>query len=192
LTTDLGATWSNVTGDFPAQPVNAIAVDPQFPNDWYIGTDVGVWRSTDGGVTWLPFADALPNVVVSDLEIRDGARKLVAGTYGRGAWEVDIAGGAVDVAELAAQPRNLMLDPPFPNPARGSVVLRFAARHEGDVELAVYDVAGRLVSDLGVVARGDGVIRSTTWETTGVTPGTYFAVLRAGDAKLTRKVVVTR
>ena len=192
LTTDLGASWSNVTGDFPAQPVNAIAVDPQFPADWYIGTDVAVWQSTDGGATWLPFASGLPNAVVSDLEIRDSERKLVAGTYGRGAWEVNIAGGAVGVAELSAEPRNLMLDPPFPNPAKGSVSLRFAARHEGNVELAVYDVAGRLVRDLGVVARGDGVIRSTTWNTEGVTPGAYFAVLRAGDAKLTRKIVVTK
>ena len=191
LTTTMGATWSNVTGDLPAQPVNSIAVDPQFPNDWYIGTDVAVWKSTDGGATWLPFADALPNVVVSDLEIRNSARKLVAGTYGRGAWEVGIA-GAAGMTELGGEPRNLMLDPPSPNPAEGSMVLRFAARHEGAVELAIYDVAGRLVQDFGVLARGDGVIRSTIWSTEGVTPGAYFAVLRAGDAKLTRKVVVAK
>ncbi len=190
-TTDLGATWTNVTGDLPAQPVNCIAVDPMFPAEWYIGTDVAVWKSTDGGTTWLPFSDALPNAVVTDLEIRNTARKLVAGTYGRGAWEVSITGGATDVTRLEAEPRNLMLDPPFPNPARAAVTLRFAARHDGPAELAVYDVAGRLVRDLGTVT-ADGVIRSATWVTEGVTPGAYFAVLRAGEAKITRKVVVTR
>lgn len=191
LTTNLGATWSNVTGDLPPQPVNCIVVDPQFTNDWYLGTDVGVWKSTNGGAAWLPFGDGLPNVVVSDLEIRDATRKLVAGTYGRGAWEAGISGVA-GVADLTSGPRNLMLDPPFPNPARGDILLRFAARHEGNAELAVYDVAGRLVQDFGVVARGDGVIRMVAWSTETVTPGAYFAVLRAGDATLTRKVIVAR
>jgi hypothetical protein len=191
MTTDLGATWSNVTGDLPAQPVNCMVVDPQFPGDWYIGTDVAVWKSTNGGSTWFPFADALPNVVVSDLEIRYGARKLVAGTYGRGAWEVGLA-GAAGVADAAGVQRDLMLDPPTPNPSQGDILLRFAARHEGQVELAIYDVAGRLVQNFGVVARGDGLIRTAIWSTEGVTPGAYFAVLRAGDASLSRKVVVAR
>lgn len=192
MTTDLGGHWSNVTGDLPPQPVNCMAVDPRSPSDWYIGTDVAVWKSTDGGATWLPFADGMPNVFISDLEIRDNARKLVAGTYGRGAWETDIAGGAAGVAESVRAPHNLMLDPPSPNPARGSTVLRFAGRHEGNLELAVYDVVGRLVQGFGVAARGDGVIRSATWNTEGVTPGAYFVVLRAGDEKLTRKVVVAK
>ncbi len=85
-----------------------------------------------------------------------------------------------------------MLDPPSPNPSQGNIVLRFAARREGNVELAIYDVAGRLVQNVGMLARGDGVIRSAIWRTEGVTPGAYFAVLRAGDAKLTRKVVVAK
>ena len=60
------------------------------------------------------------------------------------------------------------------------------------VELAVYDVTGRLVQDFGTVARADGVIRSVAWNTEGAAPGTYFAVLRAGEAKLTRKIVVAK
>jgi hypothetical protein len=115
----------------------------------------------------------------------------VAGTYGRGAWEAGIS-GATGVAEQTGEARHLMLDPPSPNPAQGSTVLRFAARHEGGVDLAIYDVLGTLVQNLDAAARGDGVIRTAVWTTGGVAPGEYFVVLRAGNARLTRKIVVAK
>jgi hypothetical protein len=191
-TTDLGSTWSDVTGDLPPQPVNAVVVDPDRPEDWYVGTDVGVWKSTDGGVTWLPFGEDIPNTVIVDLEIQRSERKLVAGTHGRGAWEADIplSGTGVDVAEVA--PRNLMLDRPAPNPARDRTLLRFAARADGPVSLAVYDVRGRLVNDLVELPTGDGIVRTTPWFPDDAPSGVYFAVLRAGGERISRKIVVTR
>ncbi|MBZ0269363.1 T9SS type A sorting domain-containing protein [bacterium] len=193
ITTDMGASWTDVTGDLPHQPVNAIAIDPQFPDDWYIGTDVGVWTSTNGGANWTPFDTGLPNAVVSDLEIRESARKLVAGTYGRGAWEIQIAGATVASPEVAgAAPWNLMLDPPAPNPMTDRAVLRFAARSDAPVELSIFDVAGRRITNLADFSSGDGRIRNVSWYPDDVAAGVYFAVLRAGEARITRKVVVTR
>jgi hypothetical protein len=195
LTTDAGASWEDVTGDFPDEPVNAIVVDPQSPTHWYIGTDVGVWASTNGGTNWIPYEVALPNAVVVDLEIRDSARKLVAGTHGRGAWEVDITpplsteAGAIAVAPAAL---DLMLDPPLPNPVRGRAHLRFAAKHQGAVTLDIYDVRGRLVSRVAELPRGDGIIRVTSWLTDDVANGVYFAVLRAGEERVSRKLVVAK
>jgi photosystem II stability/assembly factor-like uncharacterized protein len=194
LTTDRGASWANVTGDFPSQPVNVIIVDPEDADHWYIGTDVGVWASTSGGANWIPFEVGLPNVVVYDLEIRRSARKLVAGTHGRGAWEIDLPPpNSTDAPRLDVSTSvNLMLDPPFPNPARGRTWLRYAARHEGRVALEVYDVRGRVVDRLAEHARGDGVIRTALWLADEVPSGVYFAVLRAGEEELSRKIVVTR
>jgi hypothetical protein len=193
MTTDSGGTWADVTGDLPSQPVNTMVVDPQAPDDWYIGTDVGVWLSTNGGTNWTPFDTGLPNAVISDLEIRDSERKLVAGTYGRGAWEIVIGSGATDAeTTVAARPLNLMLDPPRPNPVRDHTTLRFAARHEGPVTLAVYDVAGRLVTPVTELARGDGVIRTAPWIADGVPNGVYFAVLTAGEERASEKIVVMR
>ncbi|MGH2570688.1 MAG: T9SS type A sorting domain-containing protein [bacterium] len=192
-TTNLGASWTNVTGDLPPQPVNTMVVDPQTTSDWYLGTDVGVWKSTNGGASWVPFDTALPNAVVSDLEIRDGERKLVAGTYGRGAWEISLAPDATGAqAEVAARPLNLMLDPPRPNPVRDAATLRFAARHDGPVTLAVFDVAGRLVTPVVELPHGDGVIRTAPWLADRVPNGVYFVVLAAGEARVTEKIVVMR
>ena len=193
LSTDLGATWADVTGDLPPQPVNAIAVYPSAPTQWFIGTDTGVWTSENGGVNWLPFEVGLPNVVVLDLEIQDSLQKLVAGTHGRGTWEVDIPSllTGVEVANGNVS-RNMMLDAPFPNPVTDRTLLRYAAKSGSKVTLAVYDVQGRLVNDLADFETGDGVIRTTPWFTDGAPSGVYFAVLKAGEESISRKIVVTR
>ncbi|MCA9752045.1 MAG: T9SS type A sorting domain-containing protein [Gemmatimonadetes bacterium] len=193
-TTNLGATWTDATGDLPDQPVNAIAIDPDFTDEWYIGTDVGVWKSTNLGVNWVPFGEDLPNTVVADLEIRRADRKLVAGTHGRGAWEADLpptGGTGVEPGVDIASSR-ILLDAPWPNPARDRTLLRFAARGSDPVHVEIYDVQGRLVSDLASFPTGDGIIRTTPWFPDDVPAGVYFAVLRAGEERVSRKIVVAR
>jgi len=195
LTTDMGATWSDVTGDLPDIPVNTMIVDPQDTASWFIGTDFGVWQSTDLGATWNPTGVGLPNVVVTDLAIHLAARKLVAGTYGRGAWELSLPGGAVaaEPAGLNVTPSvNLLLDAPRPNPVRDQAFLRFAAKHDGPVTLEVFDVQGRRVSRLTELPRGDGVVRVAPWVTADVANGVYFAVLTAGSERRAVKMTVIR
>jgi hypothetical protein len=194
VTTDLGASWANATGNFPSQPVNAIAVNPSNPDQWFIGTDVGVWVSVTGGETWFPYETGLPNAVVVDLEIKASLQKLVAGTHGRGAWEVNINPAIGTSADLAvtAGPIHLMLDRPWPNPVEDRTLLRYAAKHDGQVTLSVYDVQGRLVSRLAEFAAGDGVIRTTPWFPDDVGSGVYFAVLQAGEDQKSQKLIVRK
>jgi len=55
-----------------------------------VGTDVGVFRSVDGGETFTPFMDELPQgLVVTDLKL-DLPDLVTAATYGRGAWQVHV------------------------------------------------------------------------------------------------------
>jgi hypothetical protein len=188
-TTDFGATWTDVTGDFPDQPANTFIVDPASPGDWYIGSDVGVWKSTDGGAHWLPFGTGLANAFIADLEIRREARKLVAGTYGRGVWEIDLT-DVSSVGESSLASRNLMLDQPYPNPVAGEAIFRFAARSDQSAELNVYDVQGRRVATVARGVVGDGVIRMASWSARELPDGVYLAILRAGDQQISRKVLV--
>jgi photosystem II stability/assembly factor-like uncharacterized protein len=189
---DLGATWQNVTGDFPPQPIRAAAVDPLAPDDWFIGTDTGVWYSGDGGQHWLPYGNGLPVVVITDLEINAQARKLVAGTYGRGAWEIELADPtAVGEQGPLAGASGLLLDPPYPNPAREGALLRFASRLPMGGTLTVYDVQGRPVAPATPV-RGDGIIRTLRWAPADLPSGVYFAVLEAGELRVSRKLILTR
>jgi len=79
--------WSNVSP--PANlPHNAIAVDGSDPNTVYVGTDLGLWKSTDGAGTWTHIGpqSGMPNVAVYDIKINDATSRVLAFTHGRGAF----------------------------------------------------------------------------------------------------------
>lgn len=81
-TTNRGATWTNVSGNLPDVPVNAIAhVFPQ--SELVVGTDVGLFRTTNDGATWTPWP-GIPNAAVFDLVYNPNTGQLVAATFGRG------------------------------------------------------------------------------------------------------------
>ena len=71
----------------PDAPVNAIAVDSTNGNRVYVGTDIGVYATTDGGVSWNPFGTGLPVVSVFDAKIQPSSGVLRIATHGRGMWE---------------------------------------------------------------------------------------------------------
>lgn len=69
---------------------NAIVIDPEQPHRLWVGADIGVWYSDDGGDRWQPFQDGLPDASVVDLRLHPGLRLLRASTHGRGCFEISI------------------------------------------------------------------------------------------------------
>jgi photosystem II stability/assembly factor-like uncharacterized protein len=94
MTTNLGATaptWSAVGSSLPVVPVNSLVVDPNNSNKLFAGTDIGVYRSTDGGATWAPYGKGLPVVPVFDMAIAQPGTVqeiLRIATHGRGMWRI--------------------------------------------------------------------------------------------------------
>jgi hypothetical protein len=85
-----------------------------------------------------------------------------------------------------------MLDPPIANPVQARAIFRFAARADTPVTLDIYDVAGRKIDRVTNLPRGDGIVRGVAWDTRDVANGVYFVVLRTGNDRLTRRLVVAR
>jgi photosystem II stability/assembly factor-like uncharacterized protein len=87
--------WQDVSGSFaslslPDVPTSAAALDDMDPEVAYAGTDVGVFRTTDGGDTWTAFQDGLPRSPVVELRFNRRFRRLFAGTMGRGIYIRDV------------------------------------------------------------------------------------------------------
>jgi hypothetical protein len=89
-TTDGGTTWDNIGAGLPPSPVRAIERYPALPNNLYVGTDVGIFTSEDGGATWSTSNDGPANVSVDHLFWYD-ATTLVAATHGRGMFTAQVA-----------------------------------------------------------------------------------------------------
>jgi photosystem II stability/assembly factor-like uncharacterized protein len=85
------AIWADLSGDewhrLPDTPVNALAIDENNENIMYIGTDVGVFCTRNGGMNWMSFSRGLPVCQVYDLRLNSSKGLLTAATHGRGMWQ---------------------------------------------------------------------------------------------------------
>jgi photosystem II stability/assembly factor-like uncharacterized protein len=126
-TTDGGVTWSGLdgTGDtgIPDIPVHCILPDPVRPSTLYLGTDLGVFVSEDGGAAWSRENTGFPNTVVESLTLeRTGTGAyLIAFTHGRGAWRVWLGPG---------DPCRYEVSPAEFNLARGAAQIRINVQTE--------------------------------------------------------------
>lgn len=94
---DFGATWTNIDGSgatgIPDVPVHSLVVDPLNTLRMYVGTDVGVFVTLDGGLTWARENTGFANVVVESLVLKNTApRYLYAFTHGRSVYRVAMDG----------------------------------------------------------------------------------------------------
>lgn len=87
-TSDSGVTWTDLSAGLPAAPVYCLLISPADSKSIYLGTEVGVFATTDGGTTWSPNNDGPANVVVEELFWM--GNNLMAATHGRGLFSIPV------------------------------------------------------------------------------------------------------
>ncbi len=97
---DYGQTWEDISGNIPGGPVNVIVEDSRNKDLLYVGTDLGVYVTKDGGTTWEVLGSKLPLTFVHDLVVHPRDFVLVAATHGRGMFTLDVG----SLAEKPAPP----------------------------------------------------------------------------------------
>jgi hypothetical protein len=99
LTTNGGGSWSPLGGGaggaLPDVPAYTLAIDPRptkaAPLGYlYVGTQVGVFVSTDLGGSWTPLGAGLPNVPVTDISLSTDFDQLTVATLGAGSYQISI------------------------------------------------------------------------------------------------------
>jgi hypothetical protein len=73
--------------------VNAIALSSH--DGVFVGTDIGVFQSTDGGTTWTLLDSGHPYVAVFGLKYNKNNGQLVSSTHGRGMFTMPLAPGCL-------------------------------------------------------------------------------------------------
>jgi len=81
--------WVNISPP-QNQPFNVVAVDPLNPRLLYAGSDIGLWRSVNAGVSWLRVGPeaGMPIAPVYDIQINPPTGRTVVFTYGRGVFSL--------------------------------------------------------------------------------------------------------
>jgi photosystem II stability/assembly factor-like uncharacterized protein len=172
-TTDYGKTWTPlVASDAPVRGYAHVIREDLVNKDLlFLGTEMGLWVSLDGGKQWAQYKGGdLPNVAVRDLAIHPRDNDLVIATHGRGIWIVD------DITPLRAlTPEVLQKDAVFlqtqpvvqrmlaqggwangdaafegPNPPGDAVITYYQRRRHvfGDLTMDVTDASGKVVGTI--------------------------------------------
>jgi len=170
-TTNFGQTWTPVVA--PAGNMRGYAhvvkEDLVNKNLLFVGTELGLWVSLDGGRQWAQYKGGdLPNVAVRDLVIHPRDKDLVIATHGRGIWIID------DITPLRAlTPANLVKEAAFiearptvqsipanggwangdavftgANPTDEAVITYYQQKRHifGDLKIEILDESGKLLS----------------------------------------------
>ena len=188
LSTDGGKTFTSPATNFPDVPCWSIAFNPT-DNKIFVGTDKGVVYSEDGGVTWNPVMNGMPFVQVMSLKIKGSQNNiLLAGTYGRGIFSLDIT--TLDVKQSLTGKSSLQLDPIQPNPVTGSEArMNFTLPTPGVVQTTLYDMLGREVRILDKNFYDAGS-HSVSFSASGLTKGTYVVGLISNGKAVSQKVII--
>ena len=166
--TDYGKTWSSISANLPFEPVNTIREDPSDKDRLYVGTDMGVFASIDGGASWMVYGGGLPHVPVHDLVIQEQAKDMVIATHARSAWVIDLEPLDEATAELRAEDLHVWdvddmtgrdqwgYDRKQPwdksDPADHQLIGRFWSKARGAASIKVMDSTGKTVKEASVEA----------------------------------------
>jgi hypothetical protein len=191
---DGGITWRSPATNLPNVNYKRIAVAPD--GQIYLGHDFGVVRSADGGVTWYPVKEGLPMSQVTSLHVRGAAGQyLVATTYGRGMFYIDLSGLPPVQADVKTNTTASSVSMPaienvYPNPVRGNeITVKYSVPAEGRAELAVYDVLGRQEQTLSNEWVGAGQ-REQHFQLENLAAGKHFIVLTTNGHTVTEAISV--
>ncbi len=183
-TTDYGATWTSLAKEPLEGFAHAIEQDPVNPDLLYLGTELGLWISLDGGEQWVRFEGGMPKMVpVRDVTVHPRDGDLVIATHGRGIYILDdltplrnLTREVLDrpVALLPTRDAWMVIPSPQqqfggqedyvgPNPAEAAYIAYYMARRHlfGDLRVEIYDQDGELIKSVpGSKRRG---VNRVTW-----------------------------
>ncbi|MEJ2543586.1 MAG: hypothetical protein P8Y99_05915, partial [Calditrichaceae bacterium] len=126
-TENLGSTWEDITNNLPDVPVHCALIMPHNTNEIWIGTDIGIFISTDNGQSWSYSDNGLPAVSVRRLKIVN--QEIVAVTHGRGIWSLHNDQLPEIVVPLDVP---ILAELNYPNPNNNQLKLDFMARGNYD------------------------------------------------------------
>lgn len=145
-TNDGGQNWIAKDGNLPDIPVKTILQNPLNTNEVIIGTDVGVWKTsnfnttTGGGPTWSHSYNGMSNAKVLDLVMRND-HTVFAATHGRGIFSGQFTAASASVNDVLTEGKVFTI---YPSVSNGNFNV-FAKKSLGKTKMSLFNINGQEV-----------------------------------------------
>lgn len=179
--------FSSAQGDLPKFPVYGSLIE-NYTGAYVVGTEYGVYTSTDDGVSWsrevdVPFCP----VVMIRQQLWEGAGnygQMYVGTHGRGVFSSEHYVGTEDKNRTIETKNSLALV--FPNPVSTEYKIKLDNLLNGNFEVDVYSTAGELINSSKLTFSG-GISERSVAE--GLKAGNYLVLVKAKNRMYTGSFV---
>jgi hypothetical protein len=211
--------FTSIQGDLPKVPVYAslIEMDPE-TDQIMVGTDMGLWASDNAtSGNWYFASQEIGEVPVMAIkqqtlykgtftqtfydpgtneafyEIFPGIqnyRDIYIATHGRGVFKIDNESVGIEEPVAPIAQSGFQFEA-APNPASGTIILRFSLPEKINISANIFDLSGRLVhtKKYGEVQQGENKLGLSV---TGIRDGIYLLQVVAGNQAASQKLVVVQ
>jgi photosystem II stability/assembly factor-like uncharacterized protein len=163
---DYGQNWEAITEGLPEIPVNDLIIDPENSTVLYCATDAGVYRKI-GDEPWHELATGMPVLVINDLDIHNPSRQLLAASFGRSMWSLDLEDEFINIENKVCNETPVL----YPNPAEDYLYLKNTEEY---THYRITNTQGKVVKE--------GKLESSIC-VTGLAQGMYVVELSIGNRK---------
>jgi hypothetical protein len=129
------------------------------------------------------YSEGLPNVIVNELEINVTEKTLVAATFGRGLWAVDLIEVPMDSSNVSvrdlAKEFTIILTP---NPVSNTLTIT-TKQDIRNINLQIIDVTGKTVHEVDYST----LPKRTHLDLSKLITGHYYLLLQTEEGKLIHK-----
>jgi xyloglucan-specific exo-beta-1,4-glucanase len=181
--TDSGVNWTNISNGLPNLVMKEVVLKQNEGSEvLFVGTELGVYFKS-GTQNWAKLGQSLPNVIVNDIDINYTEERLVAGTYGRGLWHIDIADITLGNESSMIAENSFKV---YPNPVEDGNLNFHLDKKYTNFKYKIYNILG------GVVLEGNHNSNNNTINVSKLEKGIYmFKAYKEGVNFPTIKFMVT-
>jgi photosystem II stability/assembly factor-like uncharacterized protein len=188
---DFGQTWQSAAGNLKGESVKTLTEDQKNPDVIYIGTETGLFVSTDRAKSWTRIKANLPTVRIDEITQHPRDNAMVLATHGRAIWVLDHLEPIQEyaAARAATTDARLFTPPPYAmyrrpardrnyefwgdqtfygeNPPAAAILSWINNKPVGEVALKITDATGRDIREITgtVLEKNKGAgIQTACWD----------------------------
>lgn len=196
-----GTNWTNISGNLEENPDGSgngpscrsvASVSANGVMTYFVGTSTGLWSTTNlngNSTVWAKEGpNSIGNVVCTMVKGRDADGYVVVGTHGSGVYSASLV---TAVEDERTGPAKYLLSQNYPNPFNPSTTISFTLPIAGNVNLTIFDAAGREIEEIANKEFSAGT-HSISYNAGNLSSGVYFYKIEAGSFIQSKKMILMK